>query len=160
MNPIRQARLDSHLTQKELAQRLGISTLAVIRYEQGLYQNISEKFTAELGVKNDSYQAWRTMHQEAAREYMKPFPFVRTIPDGEHPFVQFRKIITQRAVGTSSRMAFCILLALHPATVASYEKCGLRKLPNAISVALYNAGVSLAQINELDTFGQYYYDHQ
>lgn len=160
MNPIRRARLENSLTQSELAYQCDMSRLAVIRYEQGLYQNISEKITEVLGVTQDSYSTWRIMQQESARPYMKPIPFVRTNPDGEHPIVQFRKIITQRAVGKSSQMSFCILLALHPGTVAQYEKCRLRKLPNAIRVALHNAGVSEAQIDELDTFGQFYYDHQ
>jgi hypothetical protein len=132
-----------------------MSALAVMRYEQGLYLNPSKKLTNYLEVSETAYQAWRTIHQESARIYFKPFPRP-SLDFGQHPFVNLRQTISQRAVGTSSQMSFCVLLALHPSTVAEYEKGHLIKLPSAIRVALYNAGLSESQINELDELGRWY----
>lgn len=132
-----------------------MSSLAVMRYEQGLYLNPSKKLIDYLNVSVGAYQNWRTMHQESARIWFKPYPNL-SLAFNQHPFVNLRQTISQRAVGSNSQMSFCVLLALHPSTVAEYEKGHLVKLPSAIRVALYNAGVSESQINDLDELGRWY----
>lgn len=158
-NPIKKLRQELNLTQKALAEQAGISPTAVLRYEQGLYQEISPKITKVLEDDNlpKRYHLWRLVHQQSAEEYFKELPQL-TIKPGEHPFETFRKTVTSRAVGKDSRVSFCILLAIHPSVVAEYEKAKQMHMPRLIQEALDTAGVPDTYINSLDQFGAIYYE--
>lgn len=161
-NPLRSLRTSHGLTQHYIAEKAGVSALAVLRYEQGLYDSPSPKLIDALseyyplGRQDliDAYQAWRIMKQEDSRDCFKPWPQV--LIGNEHPFATFRKVITQRAVGKSSKMSFCVLLAIHPATLYSYEHSRLTHIPSVIKSALHNAGVTGEHISELDHLGVVY----
>ena len=158
-NPIKKLRQEQNLTQKALAEQAGISPTAVLRYEQGLYQEISPKITKALEDETLPlrYRLWRLKHQQDAERYFKELPQL-TIKPGEHPFETFRKTITTRAVGKDSRVSFCILLAIHPSVVAEYEKGKQMHMPGLIREALNTAGVPGLYLNSLDQFGAIYHD--
>jgi transcriptional regulator with XRE-family HTH domain len=168
-NPIRAARRSLNLTQRSLAEQAGISPTAVLRYEQGLYEEISDKIYRTLLEYEPLdvsivdlpayYRAWRTHHQYEASKYFNPLPALAVLSD-EHPFVTFRRSITTRAVGKDSRISFCILLAIHPSVVLDYEAGKQEHMPNLIQQALANAGVSARYINSLDQLGGVYYDRR
>lgn len=166
MNPIKELRKKHNLTQRALAEQAGISPTALLRYEQGLYEEISEKIVDALyGIDDDAallrvqYRWWRQDHQLEAAKYFKPLPHLVVIGD-EHPFVTFRRSITTRAVGKDSRISFCILLAIHPSVVLDYEASKQEHMPNLIQVALTAAGVPEHYINSLDQLGGVYYDRR
>jgi hypothetical protein len=167
MNPIKELRRKHNLTQRSLAEQAGISPTAVLRYEQGLYEQISEKIVDALAEHEPncrmyiraSYLEWRFNHQKEATKYFNPLPALAVLSD-EHPFVTFRRSITTRAVGKDSRVSFCILLAIHPSVVLDYEAGKQEHMPNLIQQALANAGVSARYINSLDQLGGVYYDRR
>lgn len=168
MNPIKELRTKHNLTQRALAEQAGISPTALLRYEQGLYENVSEKILDVLVDIDDSalaqnlnalYTIWRNEHREEAAKYFQPLPHLVVIGD-EHPFVTFRRTITMRAVGKDSRIAFCILLALHPSVVLDYEANKQAGMPHMIKAALLTAGLTERYINSLDQLGGVYYDRR
>lgn len=166
-NPIKQARQRFNITQRSLAEQAGISPTAVLRYEQGLYENISGKiFKALLDLDpNDGmlrdlpalYRDWRNIHQSVASGYVHPLPNLQVYPQ-KHPFITWRETVTRRAVGKDSRISFCILLAIHPSVVLHYEAGKQRHMPKLIQDALINAGVGADYIKSLDDLGAIYYD--
>lgn len=167
-NPLKKLRNKYSVTQYELANLAGVSPQAVVKYEQGLYQDPSDKIVDAL-IKiaadhneditflsvYDAYQSWRLTHQRAQRWR---FDELRTIPyrKNEHPFVSLR-----RAVGHGyTCQGFAVLLALHPATVSNYNSGRVRVMPSIIREALERAGCRGSLINEVDTFGQHYFDRK
>lgn len=159
MNPLKRARIYFGLSQRLLADELGITPLAVLRYEQGLYENPSEKLTERLEVSPDEYRTWRVMHQESQRDNFKSVPTINSLiyaAENKHPFTAFREIMTNRAVGKQSQIAFCILLAIHPSVVADYENGKMERMPPLVKEALHNAGVTYSYLEELETLGRLY----
>lgn len=166
-NPIRSLRRSFNLTQRSLAEQAGISPTAVLRYEQGLYEEVSGKIVTALAEHDpieaaripSKYRSWRNAHQVAAHKFFEPLPALAVLSD-EHPFVTFRRSITTRAVGKDSRISFCILLAIHPSVVLDYEAGKQEHMPNLIQQALINAGVTSMYVNSLDQLGGVYYDRR
>lgn len=153
-------------TQEQVANQTGMTRLAVLRYEQYLYEELSSKLVSFYAKQTDrdlsdiqsQYHQERLMVQyEANQIILEPYPSLRII-GGEHPFTTFRRTLTYRAVGEDSRMAFCKLLALHPSTVAEYEAAKLRSLPSAIRSALFSLPEDY--LNNLNQLGEIYYDRQ
>ena len=164
INPIKTFRQLHNLTQRSLAEQAGMSPTAVLRYEQGLYQELSEKisgvFTSldeEAANLPEAYRTWRKAHQLEAKRYINPLPNLMVI-SGEHPFTTWRRTVTTRAVGKDSRVSFCILLAIHPGVVLEYEKGKQRHMPHLIKEALINAGASETYVKSLDDLGAIYHD--
>ena len=163
---IKKLRLDRGLTQREVAQRTGMTTHAVLRYEQGLYEHLSPNLTAYyatliVGATPEmiqrTYTQDRILKQQYANEHFNSLPPL-SIRAGEHPFLTFRKYITQRAVGKDSRMAFCILLALNPAVVYTYDMGKQPTMPSLIREGLLNAGVGEAYLQGLMQLGEIWYE--
>jgi len=168
-NPIKELRTQLALTQTELADLSGISQQGVLRYEQSLYEEPSEKLVDALveleyprsPASQDTLRKWiidryKTdrvqIQQSAARLFQNP-PLI-LINSHEHPFITWRS----KCLGTSSRMKFCILLAVHPGTVAEYEKGRRRYMPRQLREALLNAAVGKGTLDRLDHAGALYYD--
>lgn len=162
---IKKLRLDRGLTQREVAQHTGMTTHAVLRYEQGLYEHLSPalaNYYAELTDDSPeniqlAYLADRHCTQFNASEAFNSLPPL-SIRAGGHPFLTFRRYITQRAVGKDSRMAFCILLALNPAVVYTYDMGKQPTMPALIKQGLLNAGVGEAYLQGLMQLGEIWYE--
>lgn len=159
-------REELNLTQRDVSERLGISPSAIIRYEQYIYErlspNIAQFYADELGVPVDDihkqYVAARYAAQEEAQKFFKTsLPFL-TIKPYEHPFVTFRKQITQGAVGKDSQVSFCILFKVHPSVLASYETGKQRSMPNLLKNAL--RGMPREYFRRLNEFGEIWYDRR
>ncbi len=165
MNIIKRTRLDLGITQREVAQLAEMSPQAVMRYEQGLYENLSDKLATTIGMLsgtplievNRQYGLDRIATQVAAWKYVAvppPIHFTETL----HPFLNFRQGITTAAVGNRSRMSFCILLACHPATVAEYDSGRVGNMPALIKRALVNADISAEYLKTLCEMGEIWYE--
>lgn len=159
-------RLNAGKTQREVANETNMTTHAVLRYEQHLYEHLSPnlaKYYASLvpGLNaqrvQEQYTAARLQIQFNAAEHFNSLPPL-TIRAGEHPFLTFRKYITTRAVGKDSRMAFCILLALNPAVVYTYDMGKQPTMPSLIREGLLNAGVGEAYLQGLMQLGEIWYE--
>lgn len=164
-NPIKEARLARGLSQKALAASASMSTHALMRYEQGLYEHISpnllQTLQSELQVSQEGiiqdYVAFRLETQRAAASLFDPAP-AATLEAAQHPFVGFREAITQRAVGSDARIRFCILLAINPAVVLNYDSGKQRAMPHLIKEALLNAGLDETYLSMLDIYGQIWFE--
>lgn len=162
-NPIKEARLRRGISQRELAGLAGMSAQAVMRYEQGLYENLSDKLataTAELdsqpvGEVIRDYALYRDFVQREASLAVVPPAELR---HGEHPFTTFERNLMRSKGKRPSRISFCILLAIHPATVAEYDMGKVKHMPALIERALINAGMHNEDIETLKTFGELYYE--
>lgn len=162
---IKKLRLNAGKTQREVALATGMTTHAVLRYEQGLYEHLSPSlitYYAELaqdypeniqiGYLND-----RHLIQRNAAEYFTSLPPL-TLRGTEHPFLSFRKHVTQRAVGKESRMSFCILLALNPAVVYTYDMGKQPTMPALIHQGLLYAGIGEVYLQGLMQLGEIWHE--
>lgn len=164
-NIIKRVRLERSITQREVADRADMSAQAVMRYEQGLYENLSDKLLIVIGNIADmacddiqaEYNTFRNWKQVSAGQYLQsppPLYFTNTL----HPFKNFRQRLTSGAVGNESRMAFCQLLAVHPATVAEYDEGKVKAMPALIERALLNAGLDQEYLRSLQELGEIWYE--
>ena len=158
-------RLNAGKTQREVANETNMTTHAVLRYEQHLYESLSPNLATYYANLADTipvliqsqYHQERLAIQSDASEYFNSLPPL-SIRAGEHPFLTFRKYITTRAVGKDSRMAFCILLALNPAVVYTYDMGKQPTMPSLIREGLLNAGVGEAYLQGLMQLGEIWYE--
>lgn len=164
MNPLKFARTQQGMTQRQLAELAGVSVNAVLRYEQGLYENPSANIIHHLAENpqheqtlKQKYYDWRIVKQREAAFYFHPRPQLAVRPN-EHPFTTFRKTITQRAVGKESAISFCILLAINAAALQEYEKGKHAHIPSHIWAALVTAQLPDSYIENLDQLGVIYYE--
>lgn len=164
-NIIKTTRLQRGITQREVAKLAGMSPQGVMRYEQGLYENLSVKLRDAIVELTDwppykvdqLYHAFRVDTQIKAQEYLAdppPIHFTETRP----PFLNFREGLTSGAVGTKSRMAFCIMLAVHPATVQQYDEGKVKYMPALIKRALINGGLNGDYLKSLCEVGEIWYE--
>lgn len=167
-NPIKELRLERGMTQKELAELAGMTPHGLLRYEQGLYENLSNNllttisdhfgFTPEdHSLFIQQYDAFRLEIQRNASIYMDNPPPVQISPN-HHPFETFRDHVTLRAVGTKSRIRFCILLAVNPAVVLNYDKGKQGPMPSLISEALKTANLDERYLEMLNIYGQLWHE--
>lgn len=164
-NIIKRARLSRSITQREVARLADMSPQAVMRYEQGLYENLSMKLLNAISelidiprvVIETDYDSYRDWKQKAAGQYLQQPPPLY-FNEALHPFKNFRQRLTSGAVGNESRMAFCILLAVHPATVAEYDEGKVKSMPALIERALKNAGLSDEYLKSLQELGEIWYE--
>ena len=167
MNTIQLARHNCALTQAQLGYAANISAQAVLRYEQLLYEHISEKIVNALvdnyGLDGNElrsgYQQDRVEQRNLASTLVQPLPPI-TVSESEHPFVTWREKVGKTAVGNDSRVSFCILLAVHPGSVAAYEKGAIRSMPRSIKSALEQVIRDDEYVQKLEQFGEYWYDRR
>jgi DNA-binding XRE family transcriptional regulator len=161
MNPLKQTRLSAGMTQKAIAAATDMTPHAILRYEQGLYDQLSPKLSLFCSqhldilpseVENQYHDFQITKRHNAAQFFMPPPQLVMNAH--EHPFVFYRNVITLRAVGKKTRIGFCVLLAMNPAVVLQYEKGLAPKMPHLIVGCLNDAGVSGSLINDLSSYGE------
>lgn len=165
MNPIKQARIERGMTQRELAVFAGMTPHALLRYEQGLYEQISPNLLSclewEFNIKPEDlkadYAKFRHDQQIACAEHMQHPPRIQITAE-KHPFTLFREGITRRAVGKDTRIGFCILLAINPAVVLNYDSGKQATMPHLIKDALLNAGLDEGYLKMLDNYGQIWFE--
>ena len=173
INPLKKWRTRLQLSQRELAFKADVTPQAILKYEQGLYQDPSPNITkaimqaaVEKGFYVDyeklirDYRDWRIVHQVAQRWI---FDRVITLPikPNEHPFITFRERLynPQRVTNKGySIQGFSVLLALHPATVSYYNAGRCREMPKVIHDGLIRAGLREGLVEELDSLGGIYFD--
>ncbi len=163
INPIKEVRTRHGISQRQVAHLSGMSAQAVMRYEQALYENLSMKLATAVGELDDlspsvvcsDYSYYREEVQVSAN--LTECPPIRFIA-GEHPFLTFRTEVLRSKGLNESRMAFCILLAIHPATVLEYDSGRTRTMPALIERALVTAGMDTEVIETLKTFGELWYE--
>jgi transcriptional regulator with XRE-family HTH domain len=167
-NPIKEARLDLNLTQHELASRAMMTPNALIKYEQGLYPEVSTKIITALAwaldqdltsysaVLSKAYKNWRVDKLLDARIFFRHNTEVRGLnpTGGVNPFVCWRT----HHLHISSRLEFCKLLVLHPAVVQKYEQGEMRQMPESLYKTLLIVGVTKDSLDYLDILGERYYD--
>lgn len=166
-NILRLVREAHALTQKDFAELVGVSPQAIMRYEQALYEQLSPKITTQLaelsGLPEETikmkYSYNRLQIQRDAYRYLMPLPALHIV-EGEHPFYTFRTYITKRYRNTDSRMAFCILLALHPAVVAKYDSGEVKRMPELITNGLITTGINTDFIHGLQALGEIWYERR
>lgn len=162
---IRDFRLKLGLTQKELGYRADMTSQAVMRYEQHLYESLSDSLAEALATAGDCpvgevhrlYNERREEIQIEANLNSTP-PLVLEV--GTHPFETFRVGLMRDRGLKESRIAFCILLALHPSVVADYDSGRMKKMPALIRRGLLTGGMPLDKIDLLDTFGEIAYERR
>jgi transcriptional regulator with XRE-family HTH domain len=166
VNPLKRARQNLGMSQAQLASKAQVSPQAILKYEQGLYQepskaillalwNVAEDkdVVLSLAALTKDYHEWRIIHQAAQRWLFCPLRGL-SIRAGQHPFTSLRL-----AVGEGySQQGFAVLLAVHPATLQAYDGGRQRHMPSVIRDALANAGCRKNIIDEVDSFGALYYD--
>lgn len=160
------------ITQQQLADYAGISAQAVLRYEQGLYEEPSDKLVSALVsltqqtevveevVESSSqiikeYHEFRVDTQYAARRYFSMAYITNSVPltaTNGHPFKTWRTNL----LNSTSRMKFCKLLAINPAVVLEYERGSRAHMPPMIRTALTNAKCPISTIDTLDLLGARY----
>lgn len=166
INPLKKTRIDLGLSQSKLADLCVVTPGAILKYEQGLYQEPSKKILkilAAVGEEQDTiidlqdltdrYYTWRRVHQASQRWL---FEDLRTFRgnDEEHPFRTLR-----RTVGNSYTVqGFAVLLAVHPSTIQDYDSCKVRSMPGIIRSALETAGCRENIIDQINKYGEAHYD--
>jgi DNA-binding XRE family transcriptional regulator len=164
-NPLKAARLSAGMTQKAIASATDMTPHAILRYEQGLYDQLSPKLSLFCSEHLDllpseveaEYRLFQHNRRRDSAGYFLPFPNLVMSPS-EHPFVYFRNVITTRAVGKKTRIGFCVLLAMNPAVVLQYEKGRTAHLPLLMVGCLRDAGVPGDKIKDLDSYGEIWHE--
>lgn len=161
-NPLKFARESLGMSQKELADYAGMTPGAVLKYEQGLYEEPSvtlvealnelQTFVVDYKTMSKAYSLWRNNHRLGAD--LKPLHMLAlSFKNDSHPLVQYR-----RAVGLVSAQSFCVLLCLHPAVVRRYEGGKARNMPRQVKDALFLGGLSHTEISIIESHGHDYFD--
>jgi DNA-binding XRE family transcriptional regulator len=161
MNPLKQTRLKVGQTQKAIAQATDMTPHAILRYEQGLYDNLSPKLSLYCSHHLDilpsevelRYRNFQLNRRKESAQYFQPPPQL-VMNAYEHPFVFYRNVITTRAVGKKTRIGFCVLLAMNPAVVLQYERGLQPGMPHLIAACLSDALVSAELILDLASYGE------
>lgn len=166
-NPIKIRRLLAGWTQDQLAAYAGVTHDNVVRNEQGLFNSPSPAVLealvtytgdSEQKIKNE-YTAWiaHKRRSEPIRTLVKRnihFNGASDLPS--HPFYLWR---TSIAPGVS-RIGFCQMLCVHPATVLKYETGQQRPMPSQIFTALIECGMDSGKVHQLAMLGEEYFVHQ
>jgi DNA-binding XRE family transcriptional regulator len=166
-NPLKSRRLAAGWTQDDLANFAGVTHDNVVRNEQGLFNRPSPailsticEYTGDTPEKiTKEYTAWiaNKRRSESVRGPLRrviSFPQARVLT--QHPFLLWRTAVFPGL----SRIAFCQILCLHPATVLKYEKGQQRTMPSQITMALSEGGMSLDRISTLAKIGSEYFVHE
>lgn len=166
-NPIKSRRLQAGWTQDQLADRAGVTHDNIVRNEQGLFNNPSPAvFKAILSYTGEDatrvlkeYYAWianKRRSNDIQSAVRRSIMFPPSDKLSNHPF----KLWRDAAFGRLSRISFCQMLCLHPATVLKYEKTKQQSMPSQIYRALEDSGMPPSRINYLANLGSEYFRHE
>lgn len=150
-NPFKSLRISLGLSQKEIADQIGITSQVVLRNEQGLYTTPNVQIMTVLlreahsrGIIKHTYHSLTEAYDTWVKDvrhtngyiFNRPITFKLGHRPVAHPFRIWRESFG------FSRIGFCKLLALHPSIVQSYEEGRTGPLPDVIRAALIDAGCS------------------
>lgn len=151
-NPLKQARLNLGLTQKELAFHLAMTPGAVLKYEQGLYEQPSQKLVEYLAYDDEEadllvldYHSWRCRKR---RSVNLPALGALSFSKDFHPMETYRNSLQKSPQG------FCVMLCIHPGSYADYESGHLSNMPRSLSEALSDGGLSRVEITIIQDYAR------
>lgn len=165
INPLKSTRVFLGLSQAQLAKVANVSPGAILKYEQGLYQEPSTKilrtleavgkdldYVVDIGKITNEYHHWRLLHQASQRWL---FEDIRTLNYREniHPF----KVLRHTVGSGYTLQGFAVLLAIHPSTLQMYDANKVKWMPGVIKAALTTAGCREQLLKELDSKGAKFY---
>lgn len=151
VNPLVQVRSAANLSQADLAELSGMSRMAIIRYEQGLYVNPSLDYITALAQARVAnlmpspvgttlqqvvdayigiYKAYRAERIDTTIQLFKNTSetkrWAQYVEDSGfwevHPFISFRKMLAIELGFPQSQIHFCMLTCFHPGQLDEYEK--------------------------------------
>ena len=148
-NPIVEFRLANSLSQEALARMAGITRLAVMRTEQGIFSRIppalisallSKVMVTQEGDALTSDEEINLAYHKFQREVRRANygALTETLPEeirGVSPLIHWRL-----KSGLASQMGLCRKFCIHPASVAQFESGLQKKLPDQVLEALLEAG--------------------
>lgn len=156
-NPMKDARLALGLTQAQLADRAGITRLAVIRAEQGVFTRLPQSiihiladFDNEISI---NYREFQRQHREFSYGRLSPTFDFQTL-DYSSSQVELSPVGNPLAKWAetsnfSSRMSLCIAFCLHPAVVTKFENTiDYQNIPELITDAFLESGYSIDMMAE------------
>jgi transcriptional regulator with XRE-family HTH domain len=157
-NPLKQLREDLGLTQARLAELAGMTPGAVLKYEQGLYENPSCNLIETLCTLSDydrheltyRYGLWRDDKRAAVG--LRSLANIYLGPLNIHPMTAYR-----RAVGYETAQSFCIALCIHPSVLAKYEAGKTKTMPKMLETALRAGGLGSPDIRIIQQYGADYH---
>ena len=155
-NPIKSRRLNANFTQDQLAREAEVVHDNVVRNEQGLFTTPSPRLLSIIAkISGDSteaitreYTAWvsaKRRNGTLKTALQRVISFDKAEKLKQHPFLLWRVAIFPG----QSRIAFCQMLCIHPATVLKYETGKQGPMPSQIYEALLAAGMKEAAISDL-----------
>lgn len=165
-NPLKIRRLAANYTQDQLADRAGVTHDNIVRNEQGLFNNpspavlgtiveLSGDDSERIVLEYHNWIAWKRRQPQVRTLVLRQISFQRSYELKQHPFLLWRTAIFPGL----SRIAFCQMLCLHPATVLKYEKAEQRPMPSQIYNALLETGMKKDRVETLAQLGSEYFVH-
>lgn len=155
MNTLQRLRREANLTQRQLAHEAGITPLAVLKNEQGLYTRPSASLVRVLahatgtpetaivaGYQNDQV-LFRQHAAKQVRASVDLFYFTNQPPVGS--LKEFIHLICDGSV-----QQFCKLLAVHPTVVARYLRKPGTQMPSQLRTAFKDCGVEDWKVDFID----------
>lgn len=150
--PLTEARKRLGLTQQQLALEASIHPQAVFLAEQAVYPTILPKLARffeneglDIKVLEAEYRGFQRAKRERAGRNASLALYQNGAPDlGVQPFVSFRDSLGM------SRMRFAKSFCVHPASLYNLEHGSSGSLPEQLRIALDEAGLGRATIDELE----------
>jgi DNA-binding XRE family transcriptional regulator len=133
-NPIRRARDSYGLTQKALADLLGVTPQVVINAEAGLFNSVPDSFLSVLHVTQESYKEWVYQKRRENSVYF------------EAAVTHMGWAVFKTSVSNTNR-GFCRCLVFQPSILREYEK--YKRSKPLLAEALSDVGLDTSQLKEL-----------
>ena len=169
INTLKELRNTIGITQSELAAEAGVSRHSVLRQEQMCYpsplpniiaalsditgqseRSLVEQYKIDVKRNRDLAQhIYFYDHQLMWKAYIRADTPTKT---GKHPFQVWREALFEFLGENDSRIHFCSVTSIHPATLSKYEsfKTGF---PAGMEVALLESGVPEDLVKRFKTEG-------
>lgn len=145
LNPYKRERLALKVTQEQVAEACDITRLAVIRNEQGLFEQPLPAITTcrvfDFSGLEDEYTKWVI----SQRALLQLELLEVSISGSISPFEQ----LCREWFSSRSRQSFARGLLVHPVSLVGYCDGTQAKLPNQIGQALKQAGLKYLDIEYL-----------
>lgn len=167
VNPLRALREAAHCSVKEMAELADVTSQAIIRSEQGVYERPLPKLLHALwryspesdlhdeGVLLADYHHFQKLTREANYGKLNEHFLFRYVRSGEHPFVAWRLVSS-----ITARIAISKYYCVHPALITKFEMqphlCSTT--PGALRFALLESGYTEALLDRLqEAYSNYRY---
>lgn len=124
-----------NLTQVQVAERIGVERLSIIRYEQGMFGSLNTETLSELAhlyhkdpeqLSEVYHEFQRLQRQEFAATHSPWIDILRNYEGLDHPLKHYREYYEL------SRNAFCKALCIDYAPVTDYENNKQKTIPSVL----------------------------